>query len=97
MKRLLSFALIVFCFVFVNPMNRSFAGKVLYDDFSNGYLDGDKWFQRTHLRGGSELRKRGLCGQRHCQGVGIDAKRLKSGTLSPCPRVSGVDHVAASA
>ncbi len=27
-----------------------FAGKILYDDFSSGDLDGDKWVQRTFVR-----------------------------------------------
>lgn len=38
------------CALFILGVESTWAGIVLYDDFSSGYLDGTKWMQRTYVR-----------------------------------------------
>jgi hypothetical protein len=50
MKKSLLLLMALLSTVILFSAGNLFAGKTLYDDFSTGYLDGRKWFQRTYVR-----------------------------------------------
>ena len=50
MKIFHSFLMVLFSTVFLFSAVTSFAGKKIYDDFSTGYIDGNKWGQREYVR-----------------------------------------------
>jgi hypothetical protein len=48
MKKSLLLGLLIFLLLFA-PINAAFPGRVLYDDFSSGFLDAEKWWPREYV------------------------------------------------
>jgi len=50
MKKAIFIFLSITLFILIGPINSTFAGKVLYDDFSGKFIDSNKWGQREFVR-----------------------------------------------